>query len=368
MKLPLVLLSCLTVLFYTVSYSSPAIGATPSQVEQSILEVIQNKETRLISVRAKDVSLKNVMQKISQVTGLIVKSSSRGILDEQVQIDLKGLTLKQTIDRLLYGVNSVFFYSSEPATGKKTTPELVKIMLISRKESLPSGTIANHETEQGKTRQARAYLSGKSKLKSILLTRLGRAILGNNPSVTKRIIQQLLETGTEEEVKEAITALGDIVLDPSLYNQASNGHVFYEALEAFKKLDPQGGSAYLDNLLQAGGEPWIQSLAIQGLGEIGQSSSTASLISAFASSDPLIQNAAINSLAKIGDSQGIQQLLQATKSGDPALQQTIVSALAFSGNANSSSALSLAIAENQIPATAVSADITEQLAQSNEPE
>jgi len=368
MKFKWILPSCIAVLFFAATFSSAVEGATSLQAEQGTLEVLQDKNSNLISVHAKDVTLDNVMTRIAEVTGLVVKTSNRGILDEQVQINLSNLTLKQTIDRLLYGVNSVFFYSSEPATGKETTPELVKIMLLSRKESLPSGTIANHDARQGKTKQARAYRSGKSTLKSILLTRLGRAILGNNPSATKRIIQQLLETGTEEEIKEAIAALGDIMLDPSLYNQASNGHVFYEALEAFKKLDPQGGASYLANLLQAGGEPWVQALAIQGLGEIGQSSSTASLMSAFTSNDPLIQNAAINSLAKIGDSQGIQQLLQATKSSDPALQQTIVSALAFSGNANSSSALSLAITENQIPAAAVSEDVIEQLAQSNEPE
>jgi hypothetical protein len=364
MKLPLVLFSCFTVLFYTTSYSYPAFGATPSQVEQSILEVIQNKETRLISVRAKDASLKNVMQRISKVTGLVVKSPNASILDETVEINLKDITLKETIDLLLQGVNSVFFYSSKPVVEKDATPRLTKVMLLSRKEAVPSRAITNQSKDVANNTPKDQSNPVRLRLLAIIQSSLGRSILEKKLFSTESILKELLENGTEEEIKEAIAALSDIIAQPSLYNQARNGHVFHEAIEAFKKLDPKGGESFLTNLLQENSEPWVQSLAAQSLGEMGQTSSIPALTAAYASDDPLVQQAAANSLAIIGTDIGVGELFKATASGGPALQQEIINSLALSGDEKTQAALDQAVTDNIIPAESVSEEAVAQLTES----
>ena len=364
MKLPLVLASCFTVLFYIVTLSSPASSATAIHVEQNNLEVLQNNETGLISVRAKDVSLKNVMQRISQVTGLTVKSSNASILDEAVEINLKNLSLKEIVDRLLQGVNSVFFYSSKALTEKDETPALTKVMLLSRKEALPTGAITNREkklTNKAITAQAQQI---RLRLLAIIKSPLGRSIMEKKLFATQSILKGLLETGTEEEIKEAIAALGDILAQPALYNQARNGHVFHEAMEAFKKLDPKGGENYLTQLLKESSEPWVQSLAAQSLGEMGQTSSIPTLAAAYASGDPLVKEAAIYSLAKIGADIGVGEIFKATASGDSGLQQEIINALALSSDEKSQAALDQAVAENLIPAESVSEEAVAQLTES----
>jgi len=362
-------LSCFfTILFYITAYSSPASSATSQQTEQSILEVLTNENTRLISVRAKGVTLDNVMQRISQVTGLTVKASNSSILDEIVEINLNNLPLKETIDRLLQGVNSVFFYSSEPATGKDGTPDLTKVILLSRKEELPRTAITNQGKSTAQNSPKAQTQMARLRLLSIIKSPLGNAILQGKMLETRRILEALLETGTEEEIQEAIEALGDILSQPDLYNQARNGHVFFEALEAFKKLDPQGGAVKMTSLLQSGKEPWVQSLAAQSLGELGQTSSIDALTTAFAGNDPLVQDAAAASLAQIATDIGVGELFKATANGGPALQQEIINALVLSGNEKAQSALNQAVAENLIPAELATEEAVAQLTELKNPE
>ncbi|MEK9629122.1 MAG: hypothetical protein VW455_08870 [Nitrospinota bacterium] len=350
MKLSWFLFSCITVLVFSAIFPCLAKATTAFKSEQSILEVLKNNETRRISIRAKNVSLKNVMERIVQVTGLSVKSSDASILDEFVEINLKDLTLKETIDRLLQGVNSVFFYSSEPTTGKDETPNLTKVMLLSRKEALPRSVITNRGKGEEKLKSKAQTNTVRLRLLAIVKSPLGNAILQGKMLETKRILKTLLESGTEEEIKEALEALGDILIQPDLYNQARNGHVFFEALEAYKKLDPQGGAVKMTNLLQSSEEPWVQSLTAQSLGELGQANSITSLTSAFVGNDPLVQDAAAASLAQIATDIGVRELFKATANGGPVLQQKIINALVLSGDEKSQATLAQAVAENLIPA------------------
>lgn len=329
--------------------------------EQSILEVLRDKESGLLSIRARKVSLGKVMERISEVTGLIVKSTNPDILEELVEINLGHQSLEQIIDVLLDGVNSILFYSSAPATAKAMkTPGLFKVMLLSREVGGSAGIKTNQKEAPEKTKV--------QKVQIVMNTELGHAILGNNTFATQTILRALIETGTEKKIERAIEDLGTTLFNPSLYNQASNGHVFYEALAALKELDPDHGEDFLTGLLETSEEAWVQSLAATSLGEIGREWAIDPLLSAFAGNDPLVRDAAAHSLARIGDDRGIHQLLQAMKNGDPALQQVIVNALAFAGDENSKAALNQAIAEKQIPAEAVSGDVIYQLAQQNEPE
>ena len=152
----------------------------------------------------------------------------------------------------------MFFYASKPT--QTATPRLTKVMLLSRKEGLPAATISNQSQESGRGIDIRSPAK-ETLLKTILATELGRSILEDNSFATQRILQQLLETGTPEEIKTAVEAMGNLMLDPSFYGQASNGHAFYEALSALKKLDCKGTENYLTKLLQTSEEPWVQSLA-----------------------------------------------------------------------------------------------------------
>lgn len=356
MKFKQLLFSYFMVLFFTMG---PAF-ATSSQA-QNVLEVLQNQKSSLLTIRAQNVSLSQVIERISEVTGLIVKTSNRSILDETVTIDLNNLTLKQVIDRLLYGVNSVYFYSST-----QDTQQLTKIMLLSRKEGLPAATISNQSQESKREIPVRTR-SKEILLQTIMATELGRSILEDNPFATRRILQALLETGTPEQIEQAVKAMGELMSDPSFYSQASNGHAFHEALSSLKKLNPKGAENYLVDLLQNNEEPWVQALAAESLGEVGQTQAVTPLLTAFASNDPNVQSSAASSLARIGDARGIDQLLQAIKNSTSESQQTIVHAMAFSGNLNTKIALSQAIAQKQVPQEAVSNEILLQLGQQNDP-
>lgn len=252
-----------------------AVAPAVANQQQNKLEVVQDQKSGLISIHAENVSLTEVMWEVSAVTGLIVKTSNRDILNEYVTIDLKNISLKQVVDRLLYGVNSVFFYASKPT--QTATPRLTKVMLLSRKEGLPAATISNQSQESGRGIDIRSPAK-ETLLKTILATELGRSILEDNSFATERILQQLLETGTPEEIKTAVEAMGNLMLDPSFYGQASNGHAFYEALSALKKLDLKGTENYLTKLLQTSEEPWVQSLAAENLGGVGQAESVPPLL------------------------------------------------------------------------------------------
>jgi hypothetical protein len=336
--------------------SSPTVaGTTHPLPEQEILDVHQDPESGLLSIRANKVNRGQVMKKISKVTGLTVQSLDDDILRTPFEVNLKRLPLKQIIDRLLNDLNTILIYSSPPETANANgVSKLVKVLILSRKKGMTSGlkVVGNEDSDK----------TGKG-VRVVLNSELGRAILGNKTSATRRILKALIESDTQAEREKAIEDLGRIMLDPSLYNQAGSGHLFYEALNALKQLNPESGEGFLTRLLETGEEAWVQSLAAQNLGELGSESSVDTLLSAFTSDNTLVRNAAIDSLAKIGDSRGINQLLQMATTGDSALQEFIVHAMAFAGDINSRAALRQAIATNRIPAEAVSQEVLNQLAQ-----
>ncbi len=321
---------------------------------QIILEVRQDKQSGLLSVNARGVTLGEVMEKISEVTGLIVTSINEELLQEPVQIYLKDIPLKQAIDRLLFNVNSIYLYSSIPATKKEnTSKDLFKVMLMSKKEELPKGI------QTQRTKEAEA-----AKLQVVMGTDLGRAILGGGATTTKQILNELLETGTEKEIKKAIADLEKVLLLPTLYNHAGTGSVFFESLNALKKLDSETAEYTLTNLLETGEESWIQSLAAENLGEVGGEDSIDPLIAAAESEDPLVRDAAVYSLAKIGDGRGIELLLHKIEEGEPAVQQAVVNTMASSENESTKAALNQ-IETEVTPQDVVSASEQQEVSEIN---
>lgn len=352
--------------FLAVAFTSfPTVGQTVGQLpEQEHLTVYQDRHSGLFSIRASKVNLGQVMEKVSLVSGVTVQSFRQDILDDPVEVNLDQVSLKQAIDLLLEDVNTVYLYSSLSETGEPTeTSELAQVLMVSRKEGMSAGLKVIGEKALEETVEKTGKINNAHIVRS---TELGRALVSKNTTQVQKILETLLETGSVNEKEKAVADVGGIVLDPSFYNSAENGHVFYEAMKALKQLDPASGEAFLTNLLQTGEEPWVQSLAAQNLGEFGQESSVGPLLTAFANENTLIRDAAANSLAQIGNAQGIQQLLQAINNGDPAQQQLLVNAMAYAGDTNTKAALSDAIATNQIPAEAVTPDALSQLAQPNE--
>jgi len=328
--------------------------------DQKILEVHQNPESGSFTIRAHKISRSEILQKISEMSGLTIQSFDDEILKDPFNVDLADMPLKQIVNLLVEDVNSVFIYSSDDEVSDENT-KLVKVLMISRKEGMPTGLKAIEQIDQDESAET------QDELQIVLNSHLGRALLGNNPFATKRILKALMETGTKYEKKMAVEDIGQIMADPAFYDQANTGHLFQEALDALKQLNPARGEAFLTDLLQNGEEAWVQSLAAQSLGEFGLKSSVDPLLAAFGSDNTLVRDAAINSLAKIGNDQGINQLLQAISTGDSNLQQLIVNAMAYAGDANTQAALNQAIASNQIPVEAVSEDVLHQLAQQKGP-
>lgn len=96
------------------------------------LEVQYDRENDLLSVRARQIPLGTLLQEIAQKAALSVETRKDEFLREPVSLELKGLPLEEALTRLLREFNSAFLYS----TGT-TTPRLVKIVLISKKSSMP---------------------------------------------------------------------------------------------------------------------------------------------------------------------------------------------------------------------------------------
>jgi hypothetical protein len=125
MKLKQFVLLCFSVTFLCVA--TDAVSASPS--EQNSLQVIKNQTSGLISIRANNVPLFQVIEKVSEVTGLIVKKTQQNLMPDLVKINFSNLPLRQAINRLLNDYNKISIQSDD---GK-----LEQILILSKSANNP---------------------------------------------------------------------------------------------------------------------------------------------------------------------------------------------------------------------------------------
>lgn len=284
-------------------------GASP---QPSILEVVYDRATDLLSVHARHAPLAAVLQQISQKAHLSIDWPKTEALAEQVSVDMKGLPLAQALRELVQRFNYAFLYSSATATRDKApAARLVRVVLLSKKEKAASLESTVTPAEPTTERAPSAVVKGdKEKMVENLLGRL-----------------------------EGLGSFTDTDF-PS----------YRRAIDAVKELAPERVVDPLVNLLLQHSDPPMRVYAASTLGEIADKRAVDPLIWAFLHDEyPLAQQVAMYSLVSIGSESALQPVLKAFKEGDTRVQQAIAVAVARKGDEQARESLARIIAEGHIP-------------------
>jgi HEAT repeats len=195
----------------------------------STLDVAYDPATGLISIQAHDTPLGTVLQALSQKVSFRIEALHKGLLDEQIAVEVRYLSLEQALRKLLERFNAIFLYSSAP-------DQLIRVILLSRKTPRPSeapigpatakegeqAIEAFLETVQDKDRLARAdaiaALKGSAPEKAVAV--LETWLQGKDQQVRVFAAEQLGEVGGDRAI-EALSALltGD---DPRIRQAAAH--------------------------------------------------------------------------------------------------------------------------------------------------
>lgn len=292
------------------------------------LEVQYDRENDLLSVRARQIPLDTLLQEIAQKAGLSVESRKDEFLREPVSVELKGLPLEQALTRLLREFNSAFLYS----TGT-TTPRLVKIVLISKKSSMPFEAQAPKD-EPGTERASTEGTSGIDRPVS-RADELIRAFVEKQSVVATAIIEELEKSG-EEQQRAAREALLETLKDRDF-------PAHHDVIAALKKLSAGKAVDALTNWLQ-GDDPQISMRAAMALGRLGDERAVDALRLALTAKDPVTRQAAASSLAEIGGDRAIATLLEHLSHQNAEIRRPVIGAISKSDDVRAAEALASVVA------------------------
>ncbi len=355
------LVSFITAIFFSaaMAISWAAEETTELAPKQASLGVTYDQEYNLLSIQDHGVLLGRVIKEIDKKTDLTVKSLKENLLEAQISLDLERLSLEQAMKKLLQGINTAFYYSPAPAEKRiPATSHLVKVLLLSKKGSMPADTTPTREAPSSETQLGVTQMQTPSKGVELI-----RAIAANKQDLARDIVKALGEKGTKKEIEEAVDALLDAMLSKVHADDSRVERAYFETIAALRELAPERAVNPLVDLLQnEENETRVRILAASGLGEVGQESAVGPLMWAFDGNDPLVREFAATSLAQIGGQRGVDFLVEALSTGDINFQQTAVIALGLQGNDQAKAALRQAIADGQVAQQAIPKDVAEELA------
>ena len=300
---------------------------TPAS-KASSLDVRYDPNSDLLSVRADQRSLGEVLHEISRIAHVSIDAPDEALLSEKLSIEMKGLSMEQGLRQLLRGLNSAFVYSAavDPQGGPSRS-RLVKVILASGKASTPT-----LEHQPGIALRPAASPE----------TALLRAVIDNDSLSAKALVQPLSEPGREREREQAVESLLETLTDKNFPSH-------YDAITALDELAPEKARAALANLLQ-GDDQEMRVIAATGLGQVGNELAIPPLMSALNGDDPLTRQIAANSLARIGGERATDALFTAYLAGDPGVKQAVAGAVAFHADEKSQIVLANVIAGGPVPA------------------
>lgn len=316
-------------------------NVTGPSPQPSILEVVYDRATDLLSVHARHAPLAAVLQQISQKAHLSIDSPKTEALAEQVSVDMKGLPLAQALRELVQRFNYAFLYSSPiDPHNKAAAPRLLKVILLSKTASGSSGV---HPSKQEPTTESKSVVHREPVVSQS--ADLIRAIIENNSPLAKDIVDSLKEPEKQEEREKTVEALVETLLERLNNNDLRS---YSDALLALKELAPETAARALSHRLPAD-DRTTRVVAAAGLGFPGDERAIEPLVSALIGSDPWTRQAAASSLARIGGPRAMNGLFQAYLVGDNRIRHPVAVAIASHGDAHSQQALSRLIAAGQAP-------------------
>lgn len=327
----------LTVVFVLVTDARLLTAEKPAAASQpSILEVVYDPASDLVSIRARHSSLGNVLQELAKKAHLSIDWRNDELVTESVSADIEAFPLEQALRQLLREFNSAFVYSSAGDTQTETaTPRLARVILLSKSVRTAleahAGTGARAETKSAMDLRPAVDRGAE----------LIRALIENNSLLAKDIVESLKESGQEEQREKAVQALVESLGDRDF-------RAYYGTLDALKELASEKAVEALTGFLQ-GGDQEMRVAALTGLGYLGDHRGIGPLSSALDTNDPRVRLVTASSLARIGGQQAMGILFQAYVAGHGHLKQAVAAAIAFHGDASSQQTLARLITGGQIP-------------------
>ena len=310
----------------------------------SVLEVVYDLATDVISIKSRETPLGTVLREISTKTHLTL-SSSKEVFDERVSVEFNRLPLDHALKRLLEGFNSTFVYGlvgdpARNAPNEAPAPRLAKVMVLSKKaaHSLDAHAVHDQQTQARSTYETKstvyAELAGRDPAEVL------RVLIEGGPEVIKGIVNALREPWRDQEREKMVEVLlerldnGDFVPSDAV-------------LVALKELAPD---AVRDALVKrlSGADPRMRALSAAALGRLGDEGAIEPLLSVLRD-DETTRRVAANSLVLIGGRRTMDALLQAYVAGDNNIRYPVSVAIASFGDERSQKALAKLIAAGLAP-------------------
>lgn len=343
----------LTVVFVLVTDARLLTAEKPAAASQpSILEVVYDPASDLVSIRARHSSLGNVLQELAKKAHLDIDWRNDELVTEPVSADIEALPLEQALHQLLREFNSAFVYSPASDTQTETaTPRLASVILLSRR--------VRTALEAHAATGARAETKSATDLRPAVDrgAELIRALIENDSHSAKGLVESLKDSGRERERENAVEALLGLLnykdfrasygaVDP--LTEFAPEKAYYGALDALKELAPEKAVEALTQFLQ-GNDQEMRVAGLTGLGYLGHERGIEPLVSVLNANDPSTHLVTASSLARIGGERGPAILFRAYLTGDSDLKHAVAAAIAFHGDEAAKSALAHIITGGQMP-------------------
>ncbi len=258
----------------------------------------------LLTVNAKNVSLKDLLQEISRQSGLSVVGY--GSLDEKITIEFHNLSLDEGMRLILRHHSFALAYAQQtPGERHSTVPGKVWIFSKAEKGYSTKTTVAHGNRRRG-----------SPKVVPPDIRNLQVALMSEDSSEREDAVDALGESWRPEAIEPLRLALEDPDED-----------VREAAVEALEEIGGDEAAQALAIALEDE-DSWVREEAVEALGEIGGDEAAQALAIALRDEDSSIREEAVEALGEIGGETAIDLLKQALADEDESIRETAAEMLA----------------------------------------
>ncbi len=304
--------------------------------------VVQDLEVAFVddrlTVKADDVSLEAVMQRIAQAAQLEI--TILGVSSAPVTADFQAANLEMGIRRLIRGMNSIFYYDLTGAGSKEARLTAVLIMSNSggRQKTAFRPSSGDENAVQGSG--ATSNLEAESQQESAptahmeLLEDIDR--LSDEALTEERALYEIAELADFEADQErrlaaveALGEIGDAQIKDTLIGRAledEDSEVRAAAVEALGSISGDESTDFLVHALEDE-DADVRTLAIETLASVSGKNATQFLMQVVEDEDAQVRAAAIEALGDIGDKSAADALIAALDDADEEVQESARAAI-----------------------------------------
>ena len=277
-----------------------------------------------LTVRAENVSLEDVLERISKEAGLTLLLT--GPSQTPVTADFAAVDLEEGIRRLVRGWSSIFYYARTGSDADDV--RLTSVTLLSNSGIRQTTAIkpSGDEENPGQMPEKSAYENLVEDIEQ----------LTDAAKEEDRALYELAEVAELDENQErrlaAVEGLGDVgnpEVEKTLSNKAMNDEDAEVRAAAVEALAIVSGEESTDYLVQAlkDKDSDVRTVAIESLAAVGGKDTTAILMQSMKDDDAQVRVAAVEALAEIGDKNAAEALAAALDDADEEVQETAKEAL-----------------------------------------